>query len=266
MSYKIGFIGTGNMGSALALAASKSGEKIVLADLDLKKAEELSKKLGCDFSTNSEAAKSSKYLFLGVKPQVLPSLLESIKDDLKQRNDRFILVSMAAGTPIKAITDKLGFECPVIRIMPNLPVSLGEGVILVSNNNLVKDTEILEFKILMSSAGKIIPMNESKIDAGSAISGCGPAFAYMFIEALTDGGVNCGLTYNESLELAAQTVLGASKMVLENDKHPAKLRSDVCSPGGTTIEGVRTLEEKKFRAATMDAVIASYKRTKELAK
>ena len=266
MSYKIGFIGTGNMGSALACAVSKVEKNIVLADVFESKAKETSEKFGCDSSSNENAASLSEYLFLGVKPQVLPSLLDSIKSILKAKKDRFILVSMAAGTPIKAITDMLGFECPVIRIMPNLPVSLGEGMVIVSNNGLVTEDELNEFEGFLSKAGKTIRMDEKLIDAGCAVSGCGPAYVYMFVEALTDGAVACGLPYKDALELSAQTLIGAAKMVLESGEAPGKLRSNVCSPGGTTIEGVKVLEEKKFRAAAMDAVIAGYKKSKELAK
>lgn len=266
MSYKAGFIGTGNMGSALALAASKTEKNIVLADAFEEKAKELALKIGCDATSNEKAAEASKFLFLGVKPQVLPSLLQSIKETLKSRKDRFVLVSMAAGVPIKTITDTLGFECPVIRIMPNLPVALGEGVVLISNNSAVNSDELDEFEVILSKAGKTVRMEEKLIDAGCAVSGCGPAYVYMFIEALTDGGVACGLPYKESLELAAQTLIGASKMVLESGEAPGKLRSNVCSPAGTTIEGVKVLEEKKFRAAAMDAVIAGYKKSKELAR
>ena len=263
MKINIGFIGAGNMGSALALAAAKSNNNILVTDTDAAKADALAKKCGGKSCTAKEIITCCDYVFLGVKPQVLPSLLESIKEDLCGKKERLVLISMAAGIKTETINAVIG-DYPVIRIMPNLPVMLGKGLILICNNSAVRNEEIKTFEDFMSASGKIIPIEEEKIDAASAISGCGPAFAYMFIEALADGGVTCGLPASLALALAAQTLAGASEMVLESGKHPGKLKADVCSPGGTTIAGVHALEEHNFRAAGMDAVIASYKRTKEL--
>lgn len=266
MAFKIGFIGAGNMGGALALAAAKSSNEIFISDVSNEKAQDIANKCGAKVLTTKEIIDTCDYVFLGVKPQVLPTLLKDVKTAVNSRKEKPTLISMAAGVALDTITAALGEEAAVLRIMPNLPVMLGKGVILICKNGIAANSDIDNFCEFMANSGKIIPIEEKFIDAASAISGCGPAFVYMFIEALSDGGVNCGLTSSTALELAAQTLIGAAEMVLKGDKHPAKLRNDVCSPGGTTIEGVRTLEEHNFRAATMDAVISAYKRTKELAK
>ena len=255
--FKMGFIGTGNMGSALARAAAKSGERMLLANRTPEKAEALAAVLGAKVGTNLQAAAACEYIFLGVKPQMLPALLE--------RTDRFVLVSMAAGVKTGTIRQALGFDCPVVRIMPNLPVASGTGVILLSPGAQVTEDKLCELERLLQAAGLLMRMPEAQIDAGSAVSGCGPAYVYLFLDALANGGVACGLRYDQALALAAQTLIGAAGTALTSGKHPGKLQAEVCSPAGTTIAGVRTLEQRGFRAAAMDAVIAAYERTKELA-
>ena len=263
--FKMGFIGTGNMGSALARAAAKSGERMLLTNRTPEKAEALAAVLGAKVGTNLQAAAACEYIFLGVKPQMLPALLEELKAPLLARKDRFVLVSMAAGITIETIQKILGLPCPVVRIMPNLPVALGKGVVLISPDDTVTEEEISALEKALQPAGLLMQMPEDKIDAGSAVSGCGPAFVYLFLDALANGGVSCGLPYPQALALAAQTMIGAAEMTLSSGKHPGKLQSEVCSPGGTTIAGVRALEQHSVRAAAMDAVIAAYERTCELA-
>ncbi len=267
-NYKAGFIGAGNMGGALAVAACKNGEahRIVLADNNLQKAQTLAESCNCIAADNATVAGESTFVFLGVKPQVLPALLDEIAPVLAARNDRFVLVTMAAGMSMEAVANGAGGDYPVIRIMPNTPVVLGEGMILYAVNEYVTPEEEQAFLSLMSAAGSFDKLDEKLIDAGSAVSGCGPAFAYLFIEALADGGVECGLPRDKALRYAAQTVLGAAEMVLCTGKHPGELKDAVCSPGGTTIAGVHALEDGAFRSTAMDAVFAAYHRTKELAK
>jgi len=171
---------------------------------------------------------------------------------------------MAAGLTIARIRELAGGNYPVIRIMPNTPASIGEGMILYACSDDVTKTEEKVFLEAMSGAGRLSSLPESQMDAGSAVSGCGPAFVDLFLEALADGGVACGLPRAQAMEYAAQMVLGSAKLVLESGKHPGELKDAVCSPGGTTIQGVRTLEEAGFRGAVMDAVIAAYERTLEL--
>lgn len=265
---KFGFIGTGNMGGALAKAAAKKlcGEDILLANRTRKKAEVMAEDLGCVVADNVQAAAQCKYIFLGVKPQMMAGMLEGIAPALAARTDRFVLVSMAAGLTMETICEMAGGQYPVIRLMPNTPADIGEGMILYTANELVTEDELTEFLDAMSKAGRFDRLDEKLIDAGSAVSGCGPAFAYLMIEALADGGVVCGLPRAKALEYAAQMMAGAAKMVLETGKHPGELKDAVCSPGGSTIAGVRALEEGGFRAAGINAVVAAYEKTKELGK
>lgn len=264
-TYQFGFIGTGNMGGALAQAAAKSGAGMLLSNRTADKAVRLATELGCAAGTNLEVAEGCKYIFLGVKPQMLQALLAELKAPLSARTDRPVLVSMAAGVTIRTIRETLGLPCPVVRIMPNLPVALGKGVVLISPDDTVTEDELTALEEALKPAGLLMRMPEDKLDAGSAVSGCGPAFVYLFLDALANGGVSCGLPYPQALALAAQTMIGAAEMALASGKHPGKLQSEVCSPGGTTIAGVRALEQRGARAAAMDAVIAAYERTCELA-
>ena len=172
---------------------------------------------------------------------------------------------MAAGIKISAIEEQLG-QVPVIRIMPNTPCASGEGAILYCSSNLVTEEMLEAFRQMFAPAGLLMSIAEAKIDAGSAISGCGPAFVYMFIDALIDGGVRAGLPRSVAKSLAEQTVLGSAKYAQATGEEPAKLRSDVCSPAGSTIEGVAVLEEYSFRSAVIEAVKAAYERTVELGK
>ena len=264
-TYELGFIGTGNMGGALARAAAKSGERMLLSNRTAEKASRLAAELGCAAGTNQEIAETCRFIFLGVKPQLLPALLAELNAPLAARTDRLVLVSMAAGVTIDTIKQTLGLPCPVVRIMPNLPVALGKGVVLLSPDDTVTEDELSALEAALKPAGLLMRMPEDKLDAGSAVSGCGPAFIYLYLDALANGGVRCGLPYPQALALAAQTMLGAAEMALTSGKHPGQLQSEVCSPAGTTIEGVRTLEQRAVRAAAIDAVTAAYKRTRELA-
>ena len=268
MYQTIGFIGTGNMGSAIATAASRSGlaETILLSNRTSAKAEALAALLpGAALSNNEEVARTAQLIFLGVKPQMMQLVLDPLAPILRCREDRFILVTMAAGLSCGRIQDMVDMDCPVIRIMPNTPAAIGAGVVQYCGLGVTVD-ELDSFASLIAPAGLVDPLPEGLIDAASALSGCGPAFAYLFIEALADGAVACGLPRNKALAYAAQMLEGSARMVLESGQHPGALKDAVCSPGGTTIQGVRTLEECGFRAAAMDAVIAAYKKTVQMGK
>jgi len=268
LNYTFSFIGTGAMGSALAAAASRNllPEYILLANRTRSKAEQLAERLGCCVGSVPEADSSARYIFLGVKPQMMAGLFEDIGTILSRRADRFILVSMAAGLTMERITELAGRKYPVIRIMPNTPCAIGEGVILYDANEEVSQEELDLFVKIMSGAGLLDRVEERLIDAGSAVAGCGPAFACMFLEALADGGVACGLPRQKALAYAAQMLKGTAGLLLESGQHPGQMKDAVCSPGGSTIAGVRALEESGFRGAAMDAVIAALERTKELGK
>ena len=262
-----GFIGTGNMGGALAAAVAKrtAPASVLLANRTRAKAEALAKTLGCAVAENAEAAQRADYIFLGVKPQGMRELLASLSDVFRARTDRFVLVTMAAGLTVKTIREMAGGDYPVARIMPNTPAAVGEGVILYAADGLTGE-EDASLRDALSGAGQVIVLPEEKIDAGSALSGCGPAFVCMMIEALADGAVACGLPRALALSAAAQTMKGTASLMLETGKHPGALKDEVCSPGGSTIEGVRTLEEGALRASCIDAVIAAYEKTKALGK
>jgi len=268
MKYKMGFIGAGNMGGALATAAcaGNGAENVAIYDLDTAKAAALAEKLGCAAVGMEELVKESKYIFLGVKPQVMQSALSGIVPFLKARNDRFILVTMAAGLSISTISQMAGDKYPTIRIMPNMPAAVGEAMILYAACPVITAEEKEEFVKLMGSAGRLAELPEGLIDAGCCVSSCGPAFAFMFIEALADGGVKCGLPRDKAQMLAAQMLAGSAKMVLESGRHPGELKDAVCSPGGTTIAGVHALESGAFRALCIEAVEAAYEKTLELGK
>ena len=265
----VGFIGTGNMGGALATAVNKVFDaRLLLTDHDQRKATQLALRLGRRAIVMDVAAVVAKsdYLLLGVKPQALPELLETVRPMLAARLMPPVLVSMAAGVSIARITEILGITCPTIRIMPNTPVAAGGGVVLYTGANGINVDQLDQFGKLLGAAGRLVSIPERMMDAGSALSGCGPAFAYLFIEGLADGAVECGLPRQIATELAAQTVLGAAQMVLSTECTPGALKDAVCSPGGTTIRGVHALERAGLRCAAMDAVTAAYEKTCEMAK
>lgn len=265
MKYFIGFIGCGNMGGALVKAAARKVDKkmIAVCDHNQEKVAALEKSLGVVPSSAEEIAREAKFVVLGVKPQVMQQALTPLAEILRERTD-VTIVTMAAGLSISAIRSYIGKDLPVIRIMPNTPAQVGAGMSLFTCSGVSKETEN-EFLQAFEKAGKFDKLTEDKIDAGSALSGCGPAFVYAFAEALADGGVECGLPREKAALYAAQTLLGAAEMLLEFG-HPADLKDAVCSPGGTTIAGIHALEEAGFRGAAMSAVLAAYKRTLELKK
>lgn len=268
MSVTFSFIGTGNMGGALAKAARKKlcAAEVLLANRTREKAEKLAAEIDCVVGTNEEAASQGRYIFLGVKPQMMRGLLAEIAPTLASREDRFILVTMAAGLTMAQISEAAGGNYPVIRIMPNTPCAVGAGVVLYDCNELVTAEEVSEFTTALSGAGILDRLDEHLIDAGSAVAGCGPAFACLFLEGLADGGVTVGLPRAKALLYAAQMLEGTAKLMLETKQHPGAMKDAVCSPGGSTIAGVRALEEGGVRAAAMNAVIAAHKRNQELGK
>jgi len=268
MNNTFGFIGTGNMGGALARAAARAmaPEAVFLSDRAAQKAQALADTLGCRTLSVEDTAKTCGYIFLGVKPQVIAALLKQIAPILRSRSDEFVLVSMVAGVSIGDIRRMAGADYPVIRIMPNTPVAVGSGVILYDETENVTQEQVKQFCENMRFAGLLDHLDEHLIDAGSAVSGCGPAFVCQFLEALADGGVACGLPRDKAQEYAAYTIMGAAKLVLESGEHPAKLKDAVCSPGGSTIMGVKALEDGGLRSAAIQAVIAAYQKTKELGK
>ena len=258
----IGFIGAGNMGGALASAAAKAvgGDSLLIADANAEKAAALAAEIGAATADNAAVAAECDYIFLGVKPQMMQAMLADLKPHLRGNP---ILITMAAGLTTEQIRAWAG-DLPVIRIMPNTPVAVGEGMILYAATPDVTALQLDGFVQMMAQAGKLCALPEILIDAGCAVSGCGPAFAYLFIEAMAAGGAEKGLSREQSLQLAAQTVLGAAQMVLQTGRDPVALKDAVCSPGGATLQGVAVLERDNLKGIVTAAIDAAYKRTLEL--
>ena len=255
------FIGCGNMGGALARAAAKkiSAKDILLCNRSPEKAEKLAEELGAEKVSSGEAAAKADILFLGVKPQQLETVMEEIGDVLKNRTRRPLIVSMMAGKSLSQLKDVFG-EAHIIRIMPNIPVSVGEGVTLLCAGQDVTEPEKEMIRSLLEPAGSVADLDEHLFDAAGGVTGCGPAFIAMFTEALADGAVACGLPRAKALELAEMTLRGTAEYLLKTGEHPGSLKDKVCSPAGSTIQGVRKLEENAFRSAVAEAVIATYEK------
>ena len=260
---KYGFIGCGNMGGAIAKALSKSTTDIAVADRS-GKAKALAAELGIQYSDNASIAASCDRIFLGVKPHMMKDMLAQLQSLLAARKP--LLITMAAGLEIRQIEEFAGIRLPVIRIMPNTPTAIGLGVIQYCCNDLVTEEMLTDWLKDMAPCGMVDQLDEHLIDAASALSGSGPAYMYVFLEALADGAVTCGVPRAKAMEYAAQTMIGAAELFLATKQHPGALKDAVCSPGGSTIAGLRALEEHAFRAAVMDCVIATYNRNKELGK
>lgn len=261
-----GFIGSGNMGGAIATAVCKAvdPQTVLLANRTMEKARCLAAKLGCRTGTNEDAAQCD-FIFLGVKPYFMEDMLSKLRDILAQRQSSFVLITMAAGLTMARIQEMAGGDYPVIRIMPNTPAAYGAGMIQYCQSGVSQEA-MDAFLNAMAPAGLLDEIPENLIDAASSVSGCGPAWVCQFLEAMADGGVACGLPRGKALEYAAQMMLGTAKMVLESGSHPGALKDAVCSPAGSTIQGVRTLEQHGFRGAVMDAVIAAYEKNREMGK
>ena len=264
---KIGFIGLGNMGSSLAktVIGSISSDQILLANRSQAKVEAFVANYGGQVSSNEEIFAEADVIFLGVKPAQFSELFSQYETILENR-DSILLISMAAGLNLEKLENLVSSQHRLIRIMPNTPVAIGQGVISYAMSTSCHPEDKQLFCQLLANAGQLVEISEQLIDAATGLAGCGPAFVYLFIEALADAGVQIGLPRETALEMAAQTVVGAGQMVLETQQHPGVLKDQVCSPGGSTIVGVASLEEHSFRGTVMDAVYQSYKRTQELGK
>lgn len=271
----ISFIGCGNMGkgmlSALCANPDVKPSDIVVTEMNPERLTEITGEFGCrGTASNTEAAKASKYILLCVKPQVLPAVLTEIMPVIKEciaAGEEKVIVSIAAGTPIDkihAIADVDYDSLPIVRILPNLPAAIGEGLIFLSVNHNSAEPACAEIQVLFKNGGMLKQIPESLMDAAGVIGGCVPAFAYMFIEAMADGAVMSGMARPDAIAYAAQAVKGAASLVLESGKHPEQLKDEVCSPAGTTIAGVKALEAHGFRNAAFSAVIDAYEKSVSL--
>lgn len=258
---KYGFLGCGNMGGAIAKALSSITKDIAITDRS-GKAEKLARELGLMYTDNTAIAGNCDRIFLAVKPHMMRELLLPLRDTLAEKKP--LLITMAAGLEIARIEELVGTRLPVIRIMPNTPTAVGKGVIPYCTNDLVTEDMRADWLGDMGPCGLLDPLEERLIDAASALSGSGPAYVYLMLEAMADGGVACGLPRAKALDYAAMTLEGAAEIFLSTHRHPGALKDAVCSPGGSTIAGVRILEERGFRGAVMDCVCAAYDKNKKL--
>lgn len=259
MQRKIGFIGSGNMAEAIigGLVKSELTEptNIYASNRTMPKLLDLQVTYGINIAEdNKDVARKSDIVFLSVTPDKYPTIIDEIKDIVTEDT---IIVLIAAGQSITQNEQRFNRKVKMVKAMPNTPVLVGEGLTAISFNNLVTDDEKEEIRRLFESFGKAEFIDESLMDTASAVGGSSPAFVYMFIEALADAAVVNGMPRDNAYRISAQAVLGAAKMVLDTGLHPGKLKDDVCSPGGTTIQSVASLEESGFRSAVLKAVQAN---------
>lgn len=266
----VAFIGSGNMGSAMARAAVQVIEpsQIVLSNRTRAKAELLAKDIHCSVAdSNCEACKNVKYIIFCVKPQMLEKVLTEVQETVNEeaKKHEVIISTVAAGKTI-SFYKKFFPNLPVIRLMPNTPAQIGEGMTFLVRSEDAKQEQVDEMTKIFSKSGIIKEITEDYMDSSSAVQGCGTAFVCMFIEALADGAVMAGVPRADALVYAAQAVKGTAALVLESGKHPGQLKDEICSPGGSTIVGVKALEDGGFRAAAMNAVYESFKKNRDLGK
>ena len=260
----IGVIGLGNMGSVIAtILAKETTNTLLLANRTAEKAKKLAVTLDATAVSTREVFERADIIFIGVKPHQIQKLLEENNEILEKR-ESIVLISMAAGVTLEQLQSMTDTRHRWIRMMPNTPLEVAEGVISFSlgEKATLQDKEV--FIQLLQSAGTVVELPESQIDAATAVAGCGPAFVYVFIEALAEAGVSMGLSREVALQLATQTVKGSASMVGETKEHPAVLKEKVCSPGGSTIAGVISLEQTGFRSSIIEATRRAKQRTEEL--
>ena len=262
----IGFIGAGRMAAALARGFVDSGlvapENIIASDPVPAGRKAFGQAVGCETTdSNADVLAKAKVIFLAFKPHQLDEATETVRD---QFDGSYLVISILAGVRLAKLDEACGGLARVVRVMPNTPALVGEGACGYALGQAATSDDGELVKRLLCAVGVAYEVKESLIDAVTGLSGSGPAYGYTIIEALSDGGVAAGLSRDIATRLAAQTMLGAAKMVLETGKHPGELKDMVCSPGGTTIEGVHELEEGGVRNALINAVRSATERAVEL--
>lgn len=263
---KIGFIGCGNMGSAMIGGILKKGifqkEEIIVSNLTEEGARRSREKLGVAATLdNREVVRSTKLLVLAVKPQFYEEVLEEVKDLLTTEH---MVVGIAPGKTLAWLEEKCGKPLKVVRLMPNTPAQVGEGMTGACINERVTEEDAGQIREITDSFGRTEFVPERLMDAVGAVSGSSPAYVFMFVEAMADAAVALGMPRKQAYGFAAQAVLGSARMVLETGMHPGELKDMVCSPAGTTIEGVRTLEKAGMRSAVYEALQACAEKGKRL--
>jgi pyrroline-5-carboxylate reductase len=268
MTHPIGFLGAGQMATALAKGWIAAGLLDRTASVASDPLPAAWTRFAADtgvrvVDTNPAVLAACRVVVLAVKPQVMPAVLGELRPHVTPDH---LFVSIAAGVTLDQLADHLGRDTRIVRVMPNTPALVGATAAGYAAGPAATAQDVELVGTLFAAVGTAFPLPEKLLDAVTGLSGSGPAFVYVFIEALADGGVRAGLPREVALKLAAQTVLGSAKMVLETGTHPAALKDAVASPGGTTIAGLHALERSAFRAATMDAVTAATQRAEELGK
>jgi pyrroline-5-carboxylate reductase len=263
---KIAFLGSGNMAEALVKGLLRAGtaaqEEITCSEPKAERRDDLAKRYGVSTTgDNLAAAEGADVVVLSVKPQTMDDLLEEIAPAIDHRK---LVISIAAGISIAAIARKLGAGVRIVRTMPNTPALVGAGATALARGAHATEADLAQAKALFQAVGVAVIVEEHHLDAVTGLSGSGPAYVYLAIEALADGGVKVGLTRPIAMALAAQTVMGAAKLVLETGEHPGRLKDQVTSPGGTAIAGVHALELGGLRAALIGAVEVATRRSHEL--
>lgn len=253
---KLGFIGTGNMASAIMGGIIGKdvipAKEIIGADLFAPGRERAKEQFGINVTdSNKEVIEKAEVVILSVKPQFYESVINEIKDDVREDQ---IIITIAPGKTLTWLAEKFGKDVKIVRTMPNTPAMVGEGMTAASPNEHMTEDEIAYVKTLLSSFGKVEIVPERLMDVVVSVSGSSPAYVFMFIEAMADAAVSGGMPRPQAYQFAAQAVLGSAKMVLETGKHPGELKDMVCSPAGTTIGAVRVLEELGFRSAVFEAM------------
>lgn len=266
---KIAFLGAGNMARALLRGCLERArierEQLGASDLAQQALAELGREFGIrTFANNAEAASWADVIVLAVKPQVIPSVLSELAS-LPVITSKLV-ISIAAGVTSEQITAALGASTRIVRAMPNTPAMVGEGATAIAATRNATAEDMAEAEALFASVGTVVRVAESAMDAVTGLSGSGPAYVFIAIEALSDAGVRAGLPRDVASKLAAQTLLGAAKLALESGEHPGRLKDMVTSPAGTTIAGVAALERAGFRHALLAAVEAATARARELGK
>ncbi len=266
MGKKIGFVGAGNMAEALMRGIISAGfakkEDIIASEIIPERRDFISRTIGVQTTEdNTKVVKSSKIIVLAVKPNIVAPVLEELKPYLSSEN---LIISIAAGIKIGYIESRLNHGVRVIRVMPNHACLVGASASGYAPGKYAKEEDKETVQRILESVGRAFCLDEKLLDAVTGLSGSGPAFVYVMIEALADGGVMAGLPRDVSTVLAAQTVLGSAKTVLDTKKHPGELKDQVASPAGTTIEGLKVIEEAGVRGALIKAVYAAAKKSQEL--
>ncbi len=263
----LGFIGSGNMASAIikgiVSSAFLKGEEIAVFNKSSEKALALKEKYGVNvFSSAKEIAENCDKIVLSVKPNVIAEVSALIKDTVKEKSP--LILSVAAGKTLENLSAMLGTDARIIRIMPNINAVVGEAVSALCKNEAASESDMEFAKKLCSSFGTAVQIPEKQFSIFTAIGGCSPAFVYMFIDSLSRAAVKNGMSKKTALEVSAQAVLGSAKMILESEEHPWELVDKVCSPGGTTIEGVLSLQKNGFEASVCEAVNVAFEKDQKL--